>query len=333
MINRVAACGLLCLLTACSVPMNGDAPGSNSGADNRSVAIPQNYAPNALFMRQHGDFMLRREPWRAEAQISGLVMKSDEIKGEPGSFDILHAKADVERRIHLADPSTFVDVGVQYGHRHYSFSPRAQATPGGAPANVVLSRATATIQYGQFLDKDTLIEVDFVPGVWTDFGGTLHGDDWQFYGRGLLTWRYSNELFLLVGAEHSGLFRGLEIYPIAGVAWIPDEQWRVDVLLPRQVRLTHTPNDHNSVFLSVDLDGGNYQTRAPSPQKTPRRMSAQEFEVSLGGQHRFNANLSAFLRIGTTIGGHYEIQSNGPDSYDGTLEPQAFAEFGFGWTF
>jgi hypothetical protein len=27
------------------------------------------------------------------------------------------------------------------------------------------------------------------------------------------------------------------------------------------------------------------------------------------------------------------MRSNGAGSYDGTLEPQAFAELGFGWTF
>jgi hypothetical protein len=329
---RVAACGLLslyaCLFTACSVP--------SPDATNAAPQNPQNYAPDAQFMQHHGKFMLKREPWRPEASVSGLYTDGAGVKGEPGTFDMTHVKADIVRRVNLADYDMFVNFGFRYENRHYSFSPAAQGAPGGTgqvAANVDLNRASALIQYGHFLTQDTLLEVDFTPGVWTDFSGTLHGDDWQFYGKGLMTWRYDEQLFLMVGGEYSGLFRSVDVYPMIGTAWIPDPQWRVDVLLPRRVRLTHIPDDYNSIYLSVDLDGGNYEVSAPTPGQRSRRISAQEFAVSLGGEHRVDAHLSVFGRVGTTIGGHYEFRANGAGAYDGTLEPQVFAEIGLGWSF
>ena len=72
------------------------------------------------------------------------------------------------------------------------------------------------------------------------------------------------------GAEYSGLFRGYEVYPVLGVAWIPDPEWRLDVLLPRQVRLHYLPNDHSSIYFSVDLEGDTLLVRAPvNYAKTP----------------------------------------------------------------
>ena len=290
-------------------------------------------APVVLFMKDHGDFMVAREPWRPDAQASVLFLSDSEVKGESGDFNLQHTRFDIERRIHLPHTDSFVDVGLQYGNRNYEFSP---GTVGAS--DETLHRASVTLTYGQFIDPDTLFELDFNPGVWSDFSDeTLHHQDWQFYGRGLATWRYSKDIYFMGGVEYSGLFRGLDVYPVLGMAYIIDENWRFDMLLPRQIRLTYNESEHNSVYVSVDLDGGEYQIRAPSsgvlPSRTPRTVNVQEFEASIGGLHRFNANLSVQGRIDMTMGGDYRFLSNAATDYDGQLEPQIFVDIGFGWTF
>ena len=357
---RVAICGLLCLFSACSVtsrpaatstdldtaidegtPVTSSAgsathpnrPFSTSPFPTAGFSGPQNYAPDVLFAKDHGEFMVAREPWRPDLRASVLFLSDSEVKGEPGDFNLQHSQFDIERRIYPGHPDAFIDVGLQYGNREYDFSSGA-----GVASDETLHRASMTVTYGQFVDQDTLIEIDFNPGVWSDFSdSTLHHEDWQFYGRGLATWRFDKSVFVSAGVEYSGLFREFDVYPMLGVAYVIDPNWRVDVLLPRQARLTFSYSEHSSMFLSVDLDGGEYRIRAPSaavgPSRTPRTVNVQEFTASLGGMHRINAMLSLEGRVGMTMGGDYRWLGNGPGDYDGQLEPQIFVEVGFGFSF
>ena len=326
MITRVAACGLLCLSTACTVPSRPSAPMADSGFTPR---VAQQYSPTALFMKDHGEFMLAREPWRPDATASVSLLSDTEVKSEAGDFNLQHTRFDIERRVHW-DPNSFIDFGAKYGNREYEFSTGAVGAH-----NETLHRGSASITYGHFVDQDTLVEFEFEPGVWSDFSSsTLHHQDWQFFGNALMTWRYSKDFFLKGGIEYSSLFRDIDVHPLLGFAWMIDPYWRIDALLPRQLRVTYNESEHNSFFLSLDLNGGEYEIRGPvAGGFTPRTINVQEFSASVGGMHRFNANLSAHARVGMLMGGDYHWQSNGPAVFDGQLEPQLFVDFGLGWTF
>ena len=334
--TRLASTGLLCLLTACSIPSPRLAPRETTTPASVTNAPPgaatmtqQTYAPGEMFMKAHGEYMLHKDPWRPDVRVSFLDLPDSEVKGEAGDFTLRHFRADVEGKVYLPDPDSFLKAGVQYGHRDYQFSSGAVGAH-----DETLFRVSATVGYGHFLTDDTLLEVDFNPGIYSDFSGTLHDDDWQMYARGLLTFRYAKDLYLKTGVEHSGVFRDLEVYPLVGLTWLIDTQWRVDVLLPRQARLTYDHSASTSFSLGIDIDGGQYQIRSPSPAKVRREVNVQEMELSVSAQHRFNKQMSVFGRVGTTLLGDYRFRStNATAIWDGTLEPQFFAEIGLGWTF
>ncbi len=334
---RVATTGLLCLFTACSVP-HGAATGTTTTPVERSdepasrptaswrTPSPQ-YSPREMFMNKHGDFMLRHELWRPDFLVTASAMSDSEVKNEPGDFNLIHGRFSANGRV-AVDDDRFLNLGADYGRRDYDHK---SATPNGAN-DEVLTRASLTLGYGQFLDDNTLVEVNFEPGVYSDFSGTLHTEDWQMYSNALLTWQFDRNIFLKAGAEHSGLFRDLDAFPLAGLTWLIDPTFRLDLLLPKQARITADLTDSTSLNASLDLVGGKYEIRVAG-NNAQRTVNVQELELSLGGHHRIGKSLSFHARVGTTLMGDYRWRDNTANVYDGSLEPQLFAELGFGLDF
>ncbi|MEE2887665.1 MAG: DUF6268 family outer membrane beta-barrel protein, partial [Planctomycetota bacterium] len=190
---------------------------------------------------------------------------------------------------------------------------------------------SVNLGFGYFLNDSTLLEINAQPGVYSDFSGTLHHGDWQMYGNALVTWQYDRNIYVRAGAEYSGLFRDIEAYPLLGVGLAIQNNFRFDLLAPRSARLTADLSQDSSLNLSLDLAGNEYQIRPRQPSNH-QTVHVQELELSLGGYHRFNKAVSLHARVGTTLLGDYKWR-NTTAVYRGTLEPQMFAEVGFGWTF
>ena len=289
------------------------------------------YAPDHLFMQTHGDFMLKREAWRPDVRAHFGVVPDAKVKHENGDFDLRHFDADIRYPIYV-NPDSYLRLGADFDHRDYDFSSNALGAHDETLHHVGLDLA-----YGFFLENDKdkiLIEVAFQPGAYTDFSGTMHHGDWRFYSNGLATWRYDENLFFKAGIEYSGLFRHMPVYPTIGLSWIFDPQWRLDIMLPRQIRVTHDWDSNTAFFASLDLDGDQYQIRAPGPVNRARDVSVQELELTVGGHYRFDKHLSIQGRIGAVVGGDYDFRSTDPSQkYNGTLDPAAFFEIGFGYKF
>ena len=190
---RVATTGLLCFLAACSAPFyapNGgssftDAVRNDSTAGLGASDLPPSpspqYSPGELFMKKHGDFMLRREPWSPNLTVSMSTMSDAEIKHEDGDFNLVQRGAGLEGKVYT-DDDVFLNLGAMYNQRDYTFSNGAA----GADDDI-LTRASVNLGFGYFLDDSTLLEIDVRPGVYSDFSGTLHHGDWQIYGAALVT--------------------------------------------------------------------------------------------------------------------------------------------------
>jgi hypothetical protein len=295
----------------------------------RSTLTRRQYSPTEMFMAEHGDFMLNRDTWHPDIEVRVHNMSDAEIKSEAGSFSLRYATVRADQNFYV-DPNTYLAVGIDTSLRDYSFS----NSVAGAHDNT-LYRASASLGFGYFFDPAWLLEADFQPGVYSDFNGTLHHGDWQFHASTLATWRYAEDLFFKVGVERTDLFRDLDAYPLAGLTWlIEKDSWRVDLLLPRQARLTYQTNASTSFNFSVDLDGAEYRIRHPQNSSgARRRINVQEMEVSLGAEHRMDKRFSLHARVGSTLLGDYNWRDNTANRYSGMLEPEVFAEVGFGLTF
>lgn len=331
---RATTTGLLCFVTACSAPFRapGDHISSNTGAggtraDVASTETPsQQYSPGNLFMKKHGEFMLAREPWRPDVMISLSGMSDAEIKNENGDFNLIHGAFDSEGRVYF-DENSYLTLGATYEQHRYTFSSGATGANDDR-----LTQASVQIGFGYFVDDRTLVEANFEPGVYSDFSGTIHHGDWQLYANALLTYELDRSIYLKIGVEHSGLFRDLDAFPLLGVSWKIDDTFRFDLLAPKSARLTANLSKDSALNLSLDLDGGEYRIRQLQ-NSTQRTVNVQALELSLGGHHHVSQMLSIHARIGTTLLGDYSWGDNLGNLYDGSLEPQLFAEIGMGWDF
>lgn len=346
MITRVASTASLCLLLgACAAPSgldNSPRPARSGNGGDTPVALPAaplsrqqdgSYTPGALFMKAHGAFLLEQEYWQPQVEANLSLMSDAEVKSQAGDFNLAHIRARGSDRFYV-DPDSFLKLGFEYGRRDYEFS--AGAT--GAH-DEVLENASLVLGYGTFIDEWTLLELDFKPGVWTDFSGTLHGDDWKFHGRALATIKFYDDmdLYYKVGVEVSDVYEDLDVYPLLGLSYAFDPMWRVDVLLPREARVSCELSPATALDIALEMDGGEYRIRAPRNAVNDhigRDINVQELKLSFGARHRLSKLFSVHARVGTTLLGDYKWQSNATGiEYDGAIEPQIYGEIGFGLTF
>ena len=321
-------------LSACATaPRTPTTPGGSTVVAARaesSTSVAQDpqrdYSPEALFHEAHGDFLSGMERFKPSIHARFRGLPSAELSSENGNFDSWQIGGDAMVPL-ITDPDSVVLLGGFFEGRRFENEP---AFPVG---DENLYEVGLHLGYGQFITDDTYVEGVFSPGVFSDLDGSLKSDDWEFHGRVLGTYRSDEHLFLKGGLEVSDVFEDLAVYPLVGVSWLFSPNWRLDVLLPREIELSYLVDPATTLFVGLALDGREYHRRSSSVTgKVTSNFLTQELDVYLGGLHRFNDHLSAFGRFGASIAGHYEFQVPGA-TIDGQIEPTIMFEVGVGWDF
>ncbi len=293
-----------------------------------SPVFPQDedYSPTGLFMDNHGEFILQQERYEPMARFDILFLPDATLKGEPGSFDLIYPTADVQVPL-AVDPDTFVTVGGYFGARDYDTSSSFVAS------DDTLYEIGAYLGAGTFVNEDFLLEALFYPGVYSDLDGGLNSDDWQWYIDALGTFRTAEDLFWKVGLSHNGLFDDVEVYPLLGVSYIIDSQWRLDILLPRSAEVSYALNPSTILLADLTLDGNQYQTHSVDVPGSGSAAHVQELLIGVGAMYRFNDRVSMFGKLGSSLAGDYDFTSGNGARSDGTLTSGFFLTLGFGIDF
>ena len=188
--------------------------GSASGSAQPDAAIAQDYSPSAIFHEAHGDFLARRNRFRPAFRGSFLAMPNASLNNDPGDFDVTQFKAEGGAPF-VVDPDSVGTIGGLVKARRYEFSSN---TPGLEDETVW--GLGMTFGFGRFVNDETLVELEFAPGVYSDLDGSLHHNDWQFFGKGLVTFHHSDELYLKGGVEVTEVFDDVPVYPLLGLSWL-----------------------------------------------------------------------------------------------------------------
>ncbi len=286
----------------------------------------EDYSPSSLFTDNHGDFILQHDRFEPMARFDILWQPDSDIKGEPGDFDLTYPTADV--KIPLAvDPDTFVTLGGYFGVRSYDTSGTFVADSDN------LYEIGAYLGVGTFVNEDFLLEGLFYPGIYSDLDGGLNSKDWQWYFDALGVFRTNEDLFWKIGVSHSGLFKDMDVYPLLGVSYIIDAQWRIDVLLPRSAEVSYALNPSTILLADLTLDGNQYQTHSVSVSGSGSAAHVQELLIGVGAIYRFNDQVSMFGKLGTTLAGDYDYTSGNGLRSDGSLTSGLFLTLGLGLDF
>src|SRR5262245_24411843 len=264
------------------------------------------YSPHALFQGEHGDFMLKYQRFTPQIQLRGEFIPHAEVQHEPGSFRMLRFTGDAQVKLTVG-PDGYAVVGGFFEQRHYDTS----SMPNFTDENLYSVGVNAG--FGLFLDKNLLLEALVQPGYWSDFDGGTTREDFDMPSKAILTYRTSDDLFLKVGARYNQVYQDANVLPYLGLAWVPTENWRVDVLLPEMMEASLWPTPDLGFLLGVQIEGARYHMRSSAATgKQQGNTHVQEILVYLGSQWRFTEYTSLQARAGIVAAGDYKLEDGNP---------------------
>ena len=264
---------------------------------------------------------------RPSARFRFRAIPSAEIDGESGDFDQWQFGGEGILPI-VTDPDSVFLIGAKIDNRRF------ETSSSFGQRDETVHAVGLNIGYAHFFTDDFYLDSVFSPGLYSDFDGSPKSDDYQWMGRSLATIRQSDDLYWKVGIEVSNVFPDFSVYPLGGVAWLLNESWRVDVLLPRSAELSFLASSATTLFLGLALEGDEYRVRSSARTgKLESNIQTQELELYIGGLHRFTDHLSSFARFGAVVAGDYDFGRPGMPNVDGDIEPNLMFELGLGLDF
>ncbi|MEZ5962876.1 MAG: hypothetical protein R3F56_03420 [Planctomycetota bacterium] len=322
--------GMLTLSACATVSKRDDGPALPAAAVGQDEQQgSRDYSPGGLFAERHGAYWTRSKRYEPKVFARYMLLPNTKVTSEPGSFDMQELRVRGDAPIVL-DPDSYLTLGGEFRHRRYDFTNNVLGAD-DEDVYVVGARLGA----GVFVNDDVLIEGMFRPGLYSDLDGTLTSKDWQWFGHGLATFRMRDDLFLKAGVAVSQDFADVDVIPLAGITWVIDEQFRIDVLLPHRIEGSWSPNAGiTTVHAGAYLEGDQYRVRSSSGSGKRRvDWQTQEIRLAAGVDHRLSDYLSVFGEIGSTIAGDTKLRNGTSQSFTGSIEPTFFFNVGIGFDF
>lgn len=298
----------------------------------RTIVMPQDdaYSVTGLFNEMHGEFLQNAFQFRNNLRLAYRHQDKTEVSSEDGDFSWDQFDADAFVPMPL-DPDMLLLVGGRGSWRKYDFN------AGSGMPDEDLYETSLHLGLGRFLTEDLYVEAVFRPGLYTDFGGTLTGDDWKFYGDVIATYRFDPGFYGRVGLVYDGTFDRMPVYPVLGFGLMINEQFRLDMLLPKSMELSWSPDPSWIVKVGLAVDGDEFHARTDlsTGAKTGYDIRVQELDLYVDGTLRFSDNLSVFGRVGSALTGDqdWEYPRTPPGRYDGSADPALFFQVGLGLNF
>ncbi len=283
----------------------------------------------AAFRSAHTDFFRDMRRFTPMVEVRGLLADNGRPDSERGEFDLgmigVEAIVPVPISRDLA-----VMAGAQTHARRYRFDHEAL----GANDDTLIG-AGLRLGVGAFVGDDLFLQALWMPSIFSDFDGTLTSEDWYlWYGIALATYRLNPKVFLKGGFALTDAFQDTGAVPILGVSWLFADQWRLDILLPRNAEVSFAPTEAWIVHAGFEIEGEEYRMRSTnSGQEVAQHVQAVDTRLFAGFIHRITPNVSFSLRAGFLVGGYYDWKDGTGFDYDGRLEQGVFVAGGVGWTF
>ena len=310
--------------------------------ESRLLQDDQDYTVATLFREAHGEFMDRRERYNPAVELRARWMPNQNIKREPGEFDLFGYDVDAEFPV-VIYPDSYLLFGVyQYG-RHYATSngfgtqgngPIAQGGSGtGGWGDETLTAAGVRVGLGVFLDDNVLFEAVTNPGIYSDLEGTLTHKDYDFPSSAMFTVQANNDFFFKFGARYNQIYEDAPWLPWLGFSWELAEGVRLDLLLPETVEFSWWPTGSTSFSVGALVQGAQYRVRSSAATGKERiNVNVQEVLAYVGMTHRITDNWSFSGRVGSILAGHYDL-SDGQNAFvraSGSLDQGFYADISFG---
>jgi hypothetical protein len=227
---------------------------------------------------------------------SSYVFGSDLHRG--GSFgdqDAIQNSFSYAHRI-LLNGHLYLHLGIDYNRFDFSAT--------GAPVPHHLQSVAGVIGIDFMHDNDVGAFIQVKPGFYTenDFGSASF-DAPITLGRIFVL--QPDHLYLFAGVNASFLRGKLPVLPLAGLIWMPNDNWKVLGILP-EPRVIYSPNDKVDFWAGGELIGGSFRTDRNSAI-LPAKLNGAEVdyaEYRVGGGFIY----SPCNNVSIDLGGGYSIR-------------------------
>jgi hypothetical protein len=172
-----------------------------------------------------------------------------------------------------------------------------------APVPDHLQSVAGVIGVDYMHNNDVVAFIQFRPGIYTenDF------DDAAFdvpITLGRIFVLQPDHLYFFAGANASFLRGRFPVIPLAGLIWMPNDQWKVMAMLP-EPRIIYSPTKNFDVWAGGELTGGSFRTDRDTT--VPARLNGAQVDYSeyrVGGGFIY----SPCDNVSIDLGGGYAIQ-------------------------
>jgi hypothetical protein len=190
----------------------------------------------------------------------------------------------------------YLHLGISYDRFDFG------ATNAPVPEHLQSVAGTIGIDYMHNSDVGAFIQVK--PGFYTqdDFNSSSF-DAPITLGRIFVL--QPDKLYVFVGANASFLRGRYPVIPLAGLIWLPNEQWKIMGILP-EPRIIYSPCDKFDLWVGGQLTGGSFRTNRDDTI-VPHKLSGAEVDYSdyrVGGGFIY----SPCDAITIDLGGGYSLQ-------------------------
>jgi hypothetical protein len=230
-----------------------------------------------------------------EAESSYTLGSDLHRNGSFGDQDSIENSFSYGHRIHL-DGHLYLQIGIAYNRFDFSAT--------SAPIPTHLHSVAAVIGVDYMHNNDVGAFISIKPGFYTvdDFNSASF-DAPITLGRIFVL--QDDHLYLFAGVNAAFLRGRFPVIPLAGLIWMPNDQWKVLGVLP-EPRVIYSPNDKMDFWLGGELLGGSFRTDR-NDTIVPAKLNGAQVDYS---EYRAGGGFiySPCNNVSIDLGGGYSIR-------------------------
>jgi hypothetical protein len=224
--------------------------------------------------------------------------------GSHGKQALIQNQLEYGHRIKLSG-NLYVHVGVAYDR--YDFG----STSAPVPNHLQSLAGVLGVDFMHGTDVGAFFQVR--PGFYTqnDFGISSF-DIPITIGRIFVL--EEDKLYVFAGANASFLRGGYPVIPLAGVIWIPNDQWRLMAVVP-EPKLIYSATKKLDLYLGGEFAGGSYRTDTNAGIQPHKLSGAQvdftDYRAGVGVSYAVNKTFTVDFGAGYSIQRHFAFHRAG----------------------
>lgn len=255
--------------------------------------------------------------WNSQVTVSHLPASG--LRGTQDGAALTDYRFRLTRAV-AADRQSTLSLGGGYGLKQID-APAAAALP--PELHSIFLEGTATFRF----DDRSFATLTIAPGIYSDFGA-VGNDDLRMPILALGGYRFDSGVTLTGGFIYRLGYHAARFIPAIGASWQPNEQWRLDLIMPRP-GVYYSPSRQVRLFAGGDFTSDEYQLKDGAGGASAVRYG--DYKLLTGAEYR----PAPHIRLSAAAGYAFERRFaffDGPRQ-DMRLDDAPFMRFGvdFGW--